>query len=262
MPSAREQWAHDNCASSLPTSWGGRPAWAGLPGASSFGGYGPDGGRSWDARPSPPSGAAPRGRNSIRGMGGMGSGAYRAADDPRANPHSKYYEPECDPNSRFYAGPQPVGPSLPPPPSSGSGVFGAYGVAPPRPPRSAPGPQPATCALSPNRKSGGRHGKRGNARPLQRAPAGSAVAPGRLRYTSSEMAAAQALSGGGGSTDMGSLYYVLGTQGSSRRVKQLHQMLVQQGSQQPSAIPDGLPPAKGSRHESGERHESGAMSAR
>jgi len=66
------------------------------------------------------------------------------------------------------------------------------------------------------------------------------------------MAAVASLTKSGGATDMGSLYYVLGTQGSSRRVKQLHSMLQQQQTEGPaSSIPDGLPRAPGALHESG-----------
>ena len=214
MPSARDQWAN------TPRE----PHWQQpLPGSRSFGGYGPGGhagppdlSRTWDARPTPPSGPAPRSRG--RGSGGLDRSI--GAEDPRANPNSKYYDPEYDPHSRFYAGPATNGPTLLQPPHGGAphALYGAYGVAPerPRPPRSAP-PQNAwtdAAPRSPNRRGGSnRQGKRGNARAQQRVAAamGGSSAAG-VPYTSTEMAAAATLAKNGGSTDIGSLYYVLGTQ--------------------------------------------------
>ena len=67
-----------------------------------------------------------------------------------------------------------------------------------------------------------RGGKRGNKRDVQRLAVGAAANP----CNNPELvAAATALARRGGPTDMGSLYYVLGTQGSSQRVRQLHSLL-------------------------------------
>ncbi|KAL1530050.1 hypothetical protein AB1Y20_000972 [Prymnesium parvum] len=219
MPSSRDQW--------MASPRGMQPP---LPGSQNFGSYGPA--PPWDPRPVPPGASTPRSRG--RSSGGIAS---RGGDDPRGNPNSKFYDPEFDPHSRFYAGPRAGGAV---PPLSDGDVYDAYGVSVPRPPRSAPSQRAADSSpRSPRRGGGIRQGKRGNARTQQRAGGSSSAG---VPYTSTEMAAAAALSKTGGATDIGSLYYVLGTQGSARRVKQLHQLLTQQQSHSSNAM---LPPAAG-----------------
>lgn len=141
--------------------------------------------------------------------------------DPRADPNSRYYDPEQDPKSRWYTGGDGGGgvSHRASQPAYGSTFTGAaYGV-PPRsggnglPPRSAPPPAPAEPHSPPPhvKRSGGRSSRRGN------------KSTGQI---GTSLAAATSLVGGPTDpADVGSLYYVLGANASSSRVKQLQQML-------------------------------------
>jgi len=165
--------------------------------------------------------------------------------DPRCDRNSRYYDPECDPASRWYnpesargavAGGSSsegglhnyVPASLHQPRSSdgpawrtsqpgvGSGwTGGAYGIeAQEGPPRSAP-PPPAPQHSPPSKRNSGRGARRGNR---------SSKADGGGDYGAA-LSAVEALAGSQGPTDIGSLYYVLGANASSSRVKQLQKIL-------------------------------------
>ena len=145
--------------------------------------------------------------------------------DPRADPNSRYYDPELDPNSKWFngggassmnfngsSGSQSA--RVPQPPSGSAWNGAAYGV----PPRSAGSERPPHG--SPPRRNGGaggggRSSRRGNKSGVVTAHSQS----------SSAMTAVSALAATSNPTDIGSLYYVLGSQASSSRVKQLQKML-------------------------------------
>lgn len=152
--------------------------------------------------------------------------------DPRADPNSRYYDPELDPNSKWFnpgagqgggqGGGQGDGAGLGGSmgggsqsaracqPAYGSAWNGAaYGV----PPRSAQPPPDSP----PARRSGanGRGRRNGNR-------SGGATGGG---HHGAAMTAVSALASSSAPTDIGSLYYVLGSQASSSRVKQLQKML-------------------------------------
>ena len=173
--------------------------------------------------------------------------------DPRCDPNSRYYDPELDPNSRWYRGgaggndavlmetTRGGGQVMRSQPAMGSGwTGGAYGVPPPRSsggqqtPRTAPPPAPSQPMGSPPASGRRGHGrKEGNRKGGNRGGAGyggdvkvsgGAHSAREVGSRGESLAAAGALSSTN-PTDVGSLYYVLGANASSSRVKQLQQML-------------------------------------
>lgn len=178
----------------------------------------------WDSRLAPPAALTSRSR-------GRPPSAFvlHVGDDPRSNPNCKYYEPECDPHSRFYTGP------IAPPPASSS-LRSAYGTA--RPLRSAPSPRGGSVSPRTARHPHLRHGKCGNPRAAPRPPPLPNPPATVVPYTSTEMVAASTLSKNKSTPDIGSLYYVLGTQGSSRRVKQLQHLISLQQTCEAAGMPE------------------------
>lgn len=174
--------------------------------------------------------------------------------DPRADKNSRYYDPECDPNSRWYnpgrlhdgtqgggghgGGREVAGHSAyhRAQPQGSAWTGAAYGMPPKSagpPPRSAPPPAAADPHSPPpnSKRSGGRSGRRGNKNHSSTGAIG----------TSGASLAASAVPIN--PTDVGSLYYVLGAQASSSRVKQLQQMLaarrqIEQHGQPPASPRD------------------------
>ena len=194
---------------------------------------------------SQPSAGQPLSRGGRRAEASLRSDPSSMHYDARCDPNSRYYDPELDPNSKWYVGSQAHEGGAPPSgstswrsaqPASGSAWTGqAYGSAPPRsggggvPPRS-PGPQEPTAPRGnptpSGRRSGGRRNERRGNKSVGSVGVGSHVS----------VAAVSAL-GGTMPTDVGSLYYVLGPNASSSRVKQLQQMLhMRRAAEQSNAL--------------------------
>ena len=165
--------------------------------------------------------------------------------DPRADKNSRFYDPECDPNSKWYRGSGGGGGGGGSGGGGGGGGSGgggggggggghhagSGGLGGGGPPRSAE-PPPEYGEPSP-REHSPPHGRRGGAANGRRErrgnkPAADKEIGARIGSSDKEIGAALAAAQGlanMGKADMGSLYYVLGSQASSSRVKQLHHML-------------------------------------
>ena len=198
--------------------------------------------------PPPPAYGSSYGGGAVPHYGGGGGGRGRKAEhtmrsdhssvhyDPRADPNSRYYDPELDPNSKWFnpggmngggahssasgggvsgslggmTGSQSARAAQPPYGSAWNGS--AYGV----PPRSA---EPPPNSPPPKRNGGGG----GNGRSRRNGNRSGVTTGGG--HHGPAMTAVSALAASSGPTDIGSLYYVLGSQASSSRVKQLQKML-------------------------------------
>ena len=130
--------------------------------------------------------------------------------DPRADRNSRWYDPELDPTSRWFRCDS----------TRDRAGFGAYGAPPmlPQPPD----------GQAPRRRKGRKAGKRGNVRT---APKPNAV-EGANRAVVDKLDS---------SVGMGSLYFVLGSGASARRVKQLEEALRQKENREKVAAPPELP---------------------
>lgn len=143
--------------------------------------------------------------------------ARRSGSDPRADRTSRFYDPEYDPASRWYnaqlasrAGPQSAYGAAP----AGGGSAGANVPKPPKGRRML------------RFGGGGRTAKQREATlPEPTAPPPQPAPP--LKANVAEKAAAKVLQQASSDrpVGMGSLYYVLGTQGSARRVAKLQDTL-------------------------------------